>query len=117
MDIHVRNNVLYVPFRRGIQIVIPLDGEDIDLDIFDEYLCQVKEVKSLDAEAVLSYSLGNGIELNDNTITLTIEELESKTLDLNTYWFDIKVRNTGEPFLLLMEGKLINEETVTEQPT
>lgn len=113
----VSDNILIQPFDRGLQIVISLDSTDIDFTTFGTIVAQIKKEKNLDATPVFSYSLGSGIAVTATTLVLTVTEAQSKTLDLNAYWLDIKARVGTDPYSILLEAKLIQDETVTDQPT
>ena len=113
----IKNNVLYVDIDRGLEKVISLQSSDIDFTSFGTILAQIKTEKRLDAPALFSYSLGSGIQASETTLSVTITEAQSATLENHVYWMDIKARNGSDPYVILADIKLINEETVTDQPT
>lgn len=97
------NKELVMAFNDDAGEPLPLDGYTIRMDI--------KSEDKLSAPAVLEKTLGNGLSVADNNLTVSFG-VETKQLKLDTYYYDILFSKDGKE-ARLVAGRLLIKNSIT----
>jgi hypothetical protein len=104
MDITVKDGIVYAPISKGLEFRLPVIlTNGLDFSDFTNLQADFKPSKKLLTDALISLTLGDGIQSLGEQRDLVIEEDVTATILPDTLYMDLKAWNVVEPTVLIIE--------------
>jgi hypothetical protein len=104
MDITVKDGIVYAPISKGLEFRLPvLLSNGMAFSDFTNLQADFKPTQKLSGDALISLTLGDGIESSGEQRDLVIDEDVTATIKPDTLYMDLKAWNVGSPTVLIIE--------------
>ena len=104
MKMYLKNNVIYKPIKKGYTFRLRFRGPAGYLAGFNSIRVDFKSKKSLTAPAVISCSLGDGIEVEGDDMIITIDKTFTPHLRQGVLYADGKAESVNADPVKLFDG-------------
>ena len=104
MDVEVKEGIVYAAISKGLEfrLDVILSG-GLNFSDYTNLQADFKRTQKLSNDALISLTLGNGIESSGEQRTLVISEDVTATILPDTLYMDLKAWNVGQPTKLIIE--------------